>query len=62
MAKRTTKKFDETKQYEVKLTRPVIVVGLRFKPLGKQTFSGKILNKLIEREGPDVIDSANPIK
>lgn len=53
-------KVDEKKTYDVKLTRAVSLGPFRFRPLNEIEMSGPVLKSVIELEGEDVIDYANP--
>lgn len=61
MAK-TPKTFEPDAEYRVKLSRPVsIVPGRTLRPLNEQTFNGAFLQKIVDREGSDVIDTAERV-
>lgn len=46
--------------YEVTLTRPVRLAGLRLLPRNANEIEGEALAALVEAEGEDVISAANP--
>ena len=62
MAKTKAPTYDADAEYSVKLTRPITIAGGRIlRPINEQIFRGSYLKKIIDREGADVIDRANPI-
>ncbi len=52
--------METTSAYVVKLTRPVQIGRAKLLPLHKHELSGKALTGLVEREGSDAVDTAQP--
>lgn len=53
-------KYEATTIYVVKLTRPVQIGRAKLLPLHTHELSGTALTGLIEREGSDAVDTAQP--
>lgn len=54
-------KYDDGKTYNVKLARPVNYRRSRLLPLHPHEIRGAVLNEIIDAEGEDVIDTAEPM-
>ncbi|WP_158874002.1 hypothetical protein [Antarcticirhabdus aurantiaca] len=51
-------KFDDEAAYDVTLTRLVKVVGIELLPRDKHEMRGGFLNRLVEENGRDAVDTA----
>ncbi|MDX6806309.1 hypothetical protein [Terrihabitans rhizophilus] len=60
MSEASTITYDSDGTYEVKLTRAVNYRGAMLLPLPRHEMSGRALKAIVEQEGPDVVDSAEP--
>jgi hypothetical protein len=60
MPAKKTPAYDDETQYDVKLTRMVWYRGATLTPLPVHEMSGKALNAIVDQEGADVIDRADP--
>jgi len=56
----TAPPIDPDRDYDVRLSRPVTFLSARLKPIDTHTMSGGILLALIDAEGADCVDSAQP--
>ncbi|WP_137136614.1 hypothetical protein [Rhizobium sp. FKY42] len=54
--------YEPDAEYSVRLARPVpIVPGRTLRPMNDHTLRGDLLTLIVEREGADVIDTAERI-
>lgn len=60
MTAEMTPAYDDTTTYAVKFAWPVVFRRSKFLPLPEHEMSGAVLKSIIEQEGADVVDSADP--
>lgn len=53
--------YDDGTFYNVKLARPVTYRRSRLLPLHPHEIRGAVLNEIVDAEGEDAIDSAEPV-
>lgn len=53
--------FEPEALYRARVVRPVNVGAFRYLPRDEPTFTGALLNQIVEEHGADVLDYAEPV-
>lgn len=53
--------FEPEASYRARVVRPIWMGAFRYLPRDEPTFTGSMLNQIVEEHGADVLDYAEPV-